>query len=54
LLAIDVNIEIEKMLDTSWKLFGKYFKPAEIAIKESLMNKYFKPAEKEVEEKVEQ
>ena len=45
LLAIDVNIDIEKMLDTSWGLFSKYFKPEEIAIKEELMNKYFSAAE---------
>ncbi len=51
LLAIDVNIEIDKMLDTSWNLFSKYFKPAELAIKESLMNKYLKTEEKEVETK---
>ena len=44
LLAIDVNIDIEKMLDTSWGLFSKYFKPEEIAIKEELMNKYFSAA----------
>jgi V/A-type H+-transporting ATPase subunit B len=52
LLAIDVNIEIEKMLDTSWNLFSKYFKPAELAIKESLMNKYLKTEDKEVKENV--
>ncbi len=42
LLAIDVNIEIEKMLDTTWELFGKYFKSEELAIKEELMKKYWK------------
>lgn len=41
LLAIDVNVDIEQMLDTTWQLFGKYFKPEEIAIKEELMKKYF-------------
>ena len=25
LLAIDVNISIDQMLDTAWELFGKYF-----------------------------
>jgi len=45
LLAIDVNIEIEKMLDISWQLFGKYFKPEEVAIKEEIMKKYW-PKEK--------
>lgn len=45
LLAIDVNIDIEKMLDKTWELFSKYFKPEELAIKESLMKKYFSAAE---------
>ncbi|MBX2963032.1 MAG: V-type ATP synthase subunit B [Cyclobacteriaceae bacterium] len=41
LLAIDVNIDIDKMLDTSWELFGRYFKKEEVSIKEELMNKYW-------------
>ena len=35
LLAIDVNVDIEGMLDTAWGLFGKYFRPAEVNIKQS-------------------
>jgi V/A-type H+-transporting ATPase subunit B len=46
LLAIDVNIEIEKMLDISWQLFSKYFEPAELAMKESFMTKYYRKEEK--------
>ena len=42
LLAIDVNIKIDQMLDTAWELFGKYFKPKEINIKQSLVDKYLK------------
>ena len=42
LLAIDVNISIEEMLDTAWELFGKYFTKAETGLKESLINKYWK------------
>ncbi len=42
LLAIDVNIEIEKMLDTAWELFAKYFKVEEVAIKKELVEKYWK------------
>ncbi len=42
LLAIDVNIPIEEMLDTAWVLFAKHFSPAEVAIKESIMDKYWK------------
>ncbi|NLB93333.1 MAG: V-type ATP synthase subunit B [Bacteroidales bacterium] len=42
LLAIDVNIDTDKMLDIAWELFGKYFNKAEVAIRENLMNKYWK------------
>lgn len=42
LLAIDVNISIDKMLDTAWELFGKYFSKNEVAIKESIMDQYWK------------
>ena len=42
LLAIDVNISIDEMLDTAWELFGKYFTKAETGIKQSLADKYWK------------
>lgn len=42
LLAIDVNIETEKMLDIGWELFGKYFSKAEVAIKQEFVDKYWK------------
>ena len=42
LLSIDVNIEITQMLDIAWTLFGKYFTPAEVAIKQELIEKYWK------------
>ncbi|MCR4847751.1 MAG: V-type ATP synthase subunit B [Bacteroidales bacterium] len=42
LLAIDVNIPIEEMLDTAWELFGKYFTKAETGLKEKLIEKYWK------------
>jgi V/A-type H+/Na+-transporting ATPase subunit B len=41
LLAIDVNIKIEEMLDIAWALFGKYFEPHEVAIREDLMKEYW-------------
>ncbi len=41
LLAIDINIEVDQMLDTSWKLFAKYFTKEEVGIKEELVNKYW-------------
>ena len=42
LLAIDVDIDVDKMLDTAWELLGKYFKPEEVGIKQDLMDKYWK------------
>ena len=45
LLAIDVNISIDQMLDTAWELFGKYFTKAETGLKESLIKKYWKEKE---------
>lgn len=42
LLAIDVNIDIDEMLDTGWELFGKHFKIEEVGIKQELTDKYWK------------
>lgn len=42
ILAIDVNIDIDKMLDTTWALFQEFFNRAEIGIKEEFMNLYWK------------
>ena len=42
LLAIDVNIDIDEMLDTAWELFRKYFKPEEVGIKKELVDTYWK------------
>ena len=44
LLAIDVNIDTEQMLDTAWHLFGRYFRPAEVNIKQSLVDQYWPKA----------
>lgn len=41
LLAIDINIDIDLMLDTGWKLFAKYFNPAEIGIRQEFVDKYW-------------
>jgi len=41
ILAIDVNIDIDKMLDTTWSLFRKHFDKAEIGIKDEFMNLYW-------------
>lgn len=44
ILAIDVNIGTDAMLDTAWTLFQKYFSRAEVGIKEEFMNLYWKKA----------
>lgn len=41
LLAIDVNLNTTKMLDHAWSLFAKYFTPAEVSIRQSLVDKYW-------------
>lgn len=42
LLAIDVNVGIEDMLNTSWELFARYYKKEELAIRQDLVDKYWK------------
>ncbi len=42
LLAIDVNLDTEDMLDTSWTLLSKHFKPQEVNMKRELVDKYWK------------
>ncbi|MCK4677089.1 MAG: V-type ATP synthase subunit B [Bacteroidales bacterium] len=41
LLAIDVNLDIDKMLDTTWELFKDNFKPEEVGIKKIFMDKHW-------------
>lgn len=45
LLAIDVNINVDTMLNKAWELFGRYFKKPEVAIKEELVKKYWTTAQ---------
>ena len=42
LLAVDVNLGIEQMLDTAWDIFGRYFTKAETGIKQNLIDKYWR------------
>jgi V/A-type H+-transporting ATPase subunit B len=42
LLAIDVNVDIDQMLDTAWALFSEHFKQEEVAVKQELLDKYWK------------
>ncbi len=41
LLAIDINIEIDHMLDTGWRLFSKFFSKEEVGAKQELVDKYW-------------
>ncbi len=41
LLAIDVNLDIDKMLDTAWELFKDNFKPEEVGIKKIFMDEHW-------------
>jgi V/A-type H+-transporting ATPase subunit B len=42
LLAIDINIDVERMLETAWELFAQYFSREELGIKNELVEKYWK------------
>ncbi len=42
ILAIDVNVNTTEMLDITWGLFRKYFKPEEVSIKQEFMDLYWK------------
>lgn len=42
LLAIDVNLEINTMLNTAWELFSRYFTTNEVGIKAAFVEKYGK------------
>lgn len=42
ILSIDVNINTTEMLDTTWRLFGNYFTPNEVSIRQNLVDKYWK------------
>ncbi|MBP7461905.1 MAG: V-type ATP synthase subunit B [Candidatus Delongbacteria bacterium] len=41
LLAIDINIDTDKMLDTGWDLFKKYFTPTEVGIKKEFVDQFW-------------
>jgi len=42
LLAIDVNIDVDMMLETAYELFREYFTPAEVGIRQEFVDKYWK------------
>ena len=41
ILAIDVNIDADEMLDSTWGLFDKHFNQEEVAIKKEITDKYW-------------
>ncbi len=41
LLAIDVNVDIETMLNAAWELLAKYFTKSEVGIRNELVQKYW-------------
>ncbi|MFO8000592.1 MAG: V-type ATP synthase subunit B [Marinilabilia sp.] len=42
LLAIDVNVDTDTMLDIAWDLYKEYFSRAEVGIKKDLVDKFWK------------
>ena len=42
LLAIDVNLDTTEMLDVTWGLFSRYFKPEEVNIRQEFVDTYWK------------
>lgn len=42
LLAIDINIKVEEMLNTGWELMKKYFEKHEVGIKDEFTKQYWK------------
>jgi V/A-type H+-transporting ATPase subunit B len=42
LMAIDVNINTDQMLDVAWDLFGEHFTKTEVNIRQDLVDKYWK------------
>ena len=50
LLAIDINIDITRMLDISWNLFKANFKPEELGIRKKIIDEYWDKATGVIEE----
>lgn len=48
LLAVDINLEVNEMLDTGWRLFAENFSKNEVGIRDDLVSKYWPEAEEEV------
>ena len=42
LMAIDVNLNTDQMLDVAWDLFAKHFTATEVNIRQDLVDKYWR------------
>jgi V/A-type H+-transporting ATPase subunit B len=42
ILAVDVNLNVNEMLDNTWELFKKYFRQEELNIRQEFIGKYYK------------
>ncbi len=42
ILSIDVNLDTDEMLDTTWGILSDYFRPEEVNMKRELVDKYWK------------
>lgn len=42
ILSIDVNLDTDEMLDTTWSILSDYFRPEEVNMKRELVDKYWK------------
>lgn len=42
ILAIDVNLDTTEMLDKTWELFSKHFRPEEVNMKKEMVDEYWK------------
>lgn len=42
ILSIDVNLDTDEMLDTTWGILSEYFRPEEVNMKRELVDKYWK------------
>lgn len=41
ILAVDVNVGTEEMLNVSWQLFGQFFSKTEVAVKQELLDEFW-------------
>lgn len=50
LLAVDVNISVDEMLDTGWRLFATHFSRDEVGIRDELIEKYWPNGDSNLEQ----